>query len=115
MSKFIDKWWEADLRTRRPRPAKEAKKLNNEVPFLGIAEDETRDSTGQLIIRLNRGNKKLWIVIGKYAEPRGNDQFYVTYKAHSFNASGLTTYHEELLMAVTRAVQLKEEFENANI
>lgn len=96
----------------RPRFSKEAPKLNEEVPFLGISPDETRDSQGQLIIRLITSKGKGWIVLGKYAEPRADgNQFYVCDKRHAFVTGGKTTYHEDLLMAVAKITQLKEEFE----
>lgn len=100
----------------RIRPTREALKQNNEVPFLGISDDEFRDSQGQLVIKLRNNRLKMWIVIGKYAEPRPDgNQFYLCAKAHSYATTGRTTYHEELLMAVTQAIQIKEEFENADV
>ena len=98
---------------KRLYPVKETLKLNEEVPFLGISNDETRDSTGQLLIRLiSPTGQKGWVVVGKYAEPRADgNQFYVADKRHGYLRTHSTTYHEDLLMAVTRVVQLKEEFE----
>lgn len=104
-------------KARTHRANREAPKLNNEVPFLGISNDEERDSAGQLIIYLegSRGRKG-WVVLGKYANPRDDgNQFYVCDKRHSYYANGLTTYHEDLLMAVAKITQLKEEFENADV
>ncbi len=83
------------------------------MPFLGISDNETRDSYGQLLIRLKSPTgMKGWVVLGKYAEPRADgNQFYVCDKRHSFLSSHKTTYHEDLLMAVVKITQLKEEFE----
>ena len=92
----------------------EAKKDNFEgVPFLGISNDETRDSLGQLIIHLQSPTgQKGWVVLGKYAEPRSDgNQFYVADKRHGYLRTHSTTYHEDLLMAVAKITQLKEEFE----
>jgi hypothetical protein len=105
--------WSVRSKQRVHPKTKEAKKLNEEVPFLGISPDEERDSAGQLIIYLESNHgRKGWVVLGKYAEPRQDgNQFYVCDKRHSFYANGLTTYHEDLLMAVAKITQLKEEFE----
>ena len=101
----------------RIRPTKEAAKQNDEVPYLGISNNETRDSHGQLTIYLEgNGRKRGWVVVGKYAEPRADgNQFYVCDKRYSFFSSGITTYHEDLLMAVAHVTKLKEEFENADV
>lgn len=100
----------------RIRPTKEATKQNNEVPFLGISDHEVRDSMGHLILTFRSGRAKMWVVVGKYAEPRPDgNQFYVCDKRNSYITTGITTYHEDLLMAVAHVTKLKEEFENADV
>lgn len=105
------------VRATRIHPTREKPKDNYAVPFLGISENETRDMHGQLVIRLaSYGREPCWIVIGKYAEPRPDgNQFYVSVRKFGYLHPGVTTYHEELLMAVTRAIQAKEEFENDHV
>lgn len=83
-------------------------KAHDEIPDgLGIGVQEHRDGDGQLVITLG-GNDRL--VLGKYARPRWDGrQFYVANRIGlQWFDNPITTYHEELLMAVSQIVDIAE-------
>lgn len=98
----------------------ETQKAHEEIPDgLGIGVFERRAETGELQVYL-RGNHmtpgSAWITLGKYAEPRDDGrQFYVADRTISTWAQPtITTYHEDLLMAVSRIMEIKLQWDESH-
>lgn len=103
---FDKRWWE-ELAKRQ-----EVGKANYDVPDgLGIGIRESRDLHGQLVITLGPG---VQIVIGKYAMPKPDgSEYYVAHWAGGGGWNPTTTYHEHLVMAVAKAVEIAEDYDKS--
>jgi len=97
----------------------EKPKANGDIPdSLGIGVHEYRNGDGELMIfflgtRLTV--KSYYVVFGKYREPREDGrQFYVADRSLEFKnwaQRAVVTYHEDLLMAVSRIMEIKNQWD----
>jgi hypothetical protein len=77
---------------------------------------EIRAGDGELLIYLQGNNVtpgSVWVVLGKFARPRDDERyFYVSDRTCGpWTAEGKVTYHEDLLMAVSRIMEIKLQWE----
>lgn len=111
-SKSRGRWWGKD----------EAPKDNGAIPDgLGIGVHEHRTGDGQLLVyfrgnNYTRASNPAWVVLGKFVDPvQDNKYYYVSNRLHgSWAADIKVTYHEDLLMAVSWIVELKQKWDEAN-
>lgn len=99
---------------------RERAKAHDEIPDgLGIGVFERRNDSGELQVYFRGNNTQSfseWVTLGKYAKPRNDGrQFYVADRTKTtWAAPPITTYHEDLLMAVSRIMELKLQWEERN-
>jgi hypothetical protein len=99
---------------------RERPKAHEDIPEgLGIGVFERRNEQGELQVYLKGNNTTSfseWVTLGKYAKPRDDGrQFYVADRTKTtWAAPPITTYHEDLLMAVSRIMEIKLQWEERN-
>lgn len=69
---------------------------------LGYGDEEKNPMNGELIIYLQR-QPAHWVTIGKFQDDR---QFYVADRLDGSIVTGEVTYHDHLLLAVSRVAEL---------
>lgn len=93
----------------------EVEKAHADIPdALGLGVFEQRNGVGELMVYF-KGNpytKAAWVVLGKFSQPRDGKQYYVSDRTDgNWAGEGFTvTHHEDLLMAVSYIMDLKEKF-----
>jgi hypothetical protein len=99
----------------------EQPKANGDIPDqLGVGEFERRSESGELLVYFKGSNVTKgasWVVLGKFAHPRDDGkQFYVSDRiGKNWSDKPNVTYHEDLLMAVSWIVELKDQWDKSRM